>query len=166
MIKHMFAAAALVASASAAQAATVITIDGNSGSFAANKTGSGPFADDYIFTLPGTTGQVGASVISIDLAGSGGTLDLTNVFLNGADLAITRTGNLVMASGVINTFGGAGQTLRIVGTTTGLGGSYGGNVTFAAGAIPEPATWGMMILGFGAVGAAVRRRRSTAQVLA
>ncbi|HYF29464.1 MAG TPA: PEPxxWA-CTERM sorting domain-containing protein, partial [Candidatus Paceibacterota bacterium] len=28
-----------------------------------------------------------------------------------------------------------------------------------AGAVPEPATWAMMILGFGAVGSLVRRRR-------
>ena len=27
------------------------------------------------------------------------------------------------------------------------------------GAVPEPATWGLMILGFGGVGAAIRRRR-------
>ena len=36
------------------------------------------------------------------------------------------------------------------------------NVTFslnaATGAVPEPATWGMMILGFGAMGYAMRRR--------
>ena len=30
----------------------------------------------------------------------------------------------------------------------------------AAGAVPEPATWGMMLLGFGIVGGAVRRRQS------
>ena len=29
----------------------------------------------------------------------------------------------------------------------------------AAGAVPEPATWGMMLLGFGIVGATVRRRQ-------
>lgn len=28
-----------------------------------------------------------------------------------------------------------------------------------ASAVPEPATWGMMVLGFGAIGGAVRRRR-------
>jgi len=39
------------------------------------------------------------------------------------------------------------------------------NVTFGSatpgggGAVPEPATWAMMLVGFGAVGAAVRRRR-------
>lgn len=34
----------------------------------------------------------------------------------------------------------------------------------AIGAVPEPATWGMMILGFGLVGAAVRRRRTNLNV--
>ena len=35
---------------------------------------------------------------------------------------------------------------------------YGYVVEFSGGAVPEPATWGMMILGFGAVGATLRRR--------
>jgi hypothetical protein len=37
--------------------------------------------------------------------------------------------------------------------------------TFAGG-VPEPATWGLMILGFGGVGAMVRRRRALVPVLA
>ena len=32
--------------------------------------------------------------------------------------------------------------------------------TLHGGAVPEPATWGMMILGFGVIGAVVRRRRT------
>jgi hypothetical protein len=34
--------------------------------------------------------------------------------------------------------------------------------TLAAGGVPEPATWGLMILGFGALGAMARRRRAIA----
>ncbi|MBA2466428.1 MAG: PEPxxWA-CTERM sorting domain-containing protein, partial [Sphingomonas sp.] len=30
------------------------------------------------------------------------------------------------------------------------------------GAVPEPATWAMMLIGFGATGAAMRRRRKVA----
>lgn len=37
-------------------------------------------------------------------------------------------------------------------------------VTPAAAAVPEPATWGMMILGFGVVGAAMRRRVRASEV--
>jgi hypothetical protein len=39
------------------------------------------------------------------------------------------------------------------------------DITFGsdvAGAVPEPATWGLMILGFGAIGCALRRRRASA----
>lgn len=35
-----------------------------------------------------------------------------------------------------------------------------------AGAVPEPATWAMMLLGFGAIGATMRRRRSATAKLA
>jgi hypothetical protein len=34
------------------------------------------------------------------------------------------------------------------------------NVFSASAAVPEPATWAIMILGFGLAGAAVRRRRT------
>ena len=36
--------------------------------------------------------------------------------------------------------------------------SLDGYTPFVAGAVPEPATWVMMILGFGAIGAALRVR--------
>ncbi len=43
-----------------------------------------------------------------------------------------------------------------------------GNLTLGgaglAGAVPEPATWALMILGMGAVGAAMRRKRATTSV--
>jgi hypothetical protein len=32
------------------------------------------------------------------------------------------------------------------------------NVTATAGAVPEPATWAMMLVGFGALGMVMRRR--------
>lgn len=50
--------------------------------------------------------------------------------------------------------------------TDSFGANYGGNGIFVAnfsvvptGAIPEPATWGLMIVGFGGIGAILRRRR-------
>jgi hypothetical protein len=47
-------------------------------------------------------------------------------------------------------------TLHIQGTR-GLNTQYSGGIAFAA--IPEPASWAMMLFGFGAVGFAMRRRR-------
>jgi hypothetical protein len=39
-----------------------------------------------------------------------------------------------------------------------------GSALLGAGGVPEPATWAMMILGFGVVGGAMRRRRTTVRV--
>jgi len=40
--------------------------------------------------------------------------------------------------------------------------NYTLTITEAAAAVPEPATWGLMLAGFGVVGAGLRsRRRST-----
>lgn len=41
-----------------------------------------------------------------------------------------------------------------------------GNVSVPFAAVPEPATWAMMLGGFGLLGAAVRRRRTTVRVAA
>ena len=50
-------------------------------------------------------------------------------------------------------------TLHIQGTR-GTNTSYIGGISFAA--VPEPATWAMMLMGFGAIGFAMRRRRRPA----
>ena len=42
----------------------------------------------------------------------------------------------------------------------------GQNVVSATAAVPEPATWAMMLLGLGAVGVSLRRRRTTRRHLA
>ena len=53
----------------------------------------------------------------------------------------------------------AQYTLTINGNNSGAG-SLGGSITIRqAAAVPEPATWGMMLLGFGAAGFALRRSR-------
>ncbi len=44
----------------------------------------------------------------------------------------------------------------------GDGNDYVGNFRISAGAVPEPASWAMMILGFGAVGTVARRRNRIA----
>lgn len=56
-----------------------------------------------------------------------------------------------------------GQSLLANARTEGLTGAQLGRVVnFSAGALPEPATWLMMIVGFGLAGVALRRRRPAA----
>ncbi|UUR06953.1 FxDxF family PEP-CTERM protein [Sphingomonas glaciei] len=51
-------------------------------------------------------------------------------------------------------------TLNIQGTPGTQNGSLSGNVAFnAIAAVPEPGTWAMMLLGFGAIGFSMRRTR-------
>jgi PEP-CTERM motif len=64
------------------------------------------------------------------------------------------TGNIFMLPG---SFGAGDYRLTFGGTTSG-GGGEGGTLSFFS-AVPEPATWGLMLLGFGAIGVAMRRSR-------
>jgi len=51
-------------------------------------------------------------------------------------------------------------TLAITGHTNQVGGSFTGNVTISPiAAVPEAATWAMMLLGFTGMGMVIRRRR-------
>jgi len=54
-------------------------------------------------------------------------------------------------------FGAGDYRLTFGGTTTG-GGGQAGSMTFFQ-AVPEPGTWALMLLGFGGIGMAMRRRR-------
>ncbi|WP_309644310.1 PEPxxWA-CTERM sorting domain-containing protein [Phenylobacterium sp.] len=87
------------------------------------------------------------------------------------DAASTITGSGRILPG--QTFPGHtydGQILRIQlkrDISPGAGGvtfGVGGTATFLASAVPEPATWAMMIAGFGLAGAAIRRRRSVSEL--
>jgi hypothetical protein len=69
-------------------------------------------------------------------------LDVQNLIVNNFALSF---------SGITN-YGAAGGNFNASGSGT------------FAGAVPEPATWAMMIAGFGLVGAAARRRRMTVAV--
>ena len=57
----------------------------------------------------------------------------------------------------------AGAAIRIELGSPGVQGDFDNVRLTASGAVPEPAAWGLMIAGFGMVGAALRRRTSTVQ---
>jgi hypothetical protein len=56
-----------------------------------------------------------------------------------------------------NMFLGAGNYLFSFAGGGTVGGTLTGNVTISA--VPEPGTWGLMIIGFGAIGLTMSRRR-------
>jgi len=127
---------------------------------------SNPFNELLVFTndLAGTY-----SITLTSTASGGNDADFDAVFLTGGSIV----GQLDIPESLGSTdpleiFGLLGfaldagtYTLHLEGTSTGQG-AFGGNVAFTA--VPEPATWGMMLLGFGAVGFAMRRRRRPALI--
>jgi PEP-CTERM motif-containing protein len=134
----------------------------------------GSFTDLFEFMI-GTTGQgeigTGSGSVITFLINGVPNVDFTNVFFNNGTTDFYAepgdiTANSITISGV-SIFGGALNTLHIEGTvpknngTKGIG-SYGGSLGFTPGAVPEPATWTMMLLGFGAIGFSLRGKRRTA----
>jgi hypothetical protein len=86
-------------------------------------------------------------------------LDGTNVTFTSAFLDFSNADleNFSLGfSQLTDEFGSAAWTADSVGTFAAEG------VEGPGGEVPEPATWLMMILGFGGAGAALRRRRATA----
>lgn len=126
--------------------------------------GAGTFSDTFTFTVP-STGLGSGSVISSTVLMNGVTsLTFSKVSFNGMDLTISALGNLVFAGGDgLPVAAGQLNTLMVSGTSQG-GASYGGNLTFIPSAVPETATWMMMLAGFGVMGAGLRYRRRSSTV--
>jgi hypothetical protein len=145
----------------------------------------GAFSDTFAFTI-GTLGMgligTGSGSISttVDINGFGGTtdLDITSVLINGtifaSELLKDANGVQCFVEGVgtcgateqfsasnVPITGGQLNTIVVTGTSRGNG-SYGGNLTFTPTAVPEPATWALMFLGFAGIGWTLRRKRSGA----
>lgn len=136
------------------------------------------FTDIITFTI-GTDGLGSGDLTTSLVVGGLGTsldLDIYSVFFNGVEVNgiytdannnVCNTPNVgtclnqkFSASDIVIT-GGVENTLTITGLGRGLG-TYSGTLTFLPSAVPEPGTWAMMLLGFGAVGFALRRRRTPA----
>ena len=106
------------------------------GTQAAGTTSASPFGDfEYVVNFPKDKTHPVFSTLSFDITTAGVTL---NSFEANAD-------GIFFATDVI----GNGNT---------------GNVGASGAAVPEPATWAVMLLGFGAVGATLRRSRRLARL--
>lgn len=149
-----------VAISAPAQAATTfagngfVTVTGGNGAFADANIPAGAFADIIEFTVP-MAGTSMANVIFFITGLTGVTADLNGtplVFGSGPGGSVFGEITLPVSAGL--------QTLNVSGTSLGPQGSYSGTLNFTA--IPEPATWLMMMTGFGLAGAALRRRKVSA----
>lgn len=120
---------------------------------------AGEYIDRYEFTIPQIGWGTGSITTSSNAVGLPGDIAIDYVMVNGV-LATDFLGqgrseawgitNVPVDFGVLN-------TIEIKYTSFGDG-SYGGNASFNP--IPEPATWAMMIAGFGLIGVAMRKRQT------
>lgn len=147
---------------------------GNTFSFATSTTFPQTFDDWYEFNILDASGAVTDSTIStislqglqninfdwqtcsiyIDTPTDGHVFQLTS-----DSTAPSETWSLVHPL----TLDAGMHTLYVNGDiTAGPIASYSGTINFLTPAVPEPATWGMMLLGFAGMGMAMRRRASRA----
>ena len=153
-----------IALAAPAQAATSFTGTGasdivnGSGAFYDSLIPAGAFTDTIDFTVP-TEGTADVGVIYFKVLS--GITSLSASF-NGSAITFTPLGGSLFAGGIGKPVAAGPQTLTISGVSGGLG-SYSGNVVFSS-AVPELATWLMMIAGVGFTGFAMRRRKNDYKV--
>jgi hypothetical protein len=155
------AAAVAFAFAGAAQAAPILTFDGTSGTFGDASVTESPFSRSFDFNV-GTPGFLSLTISSTRTEALND-IDFSNVTINGVNFAVLSTGvNEIRFRNNVNAIVGV-NTILVEGVSGGNA-SFAGTITFSdtPAAIPEPATWAMMILGMGTVGFALRRRRELA----
>ena len=159
-------AASLVAAcmATAAHAATYINYGptGPDGGFTINfgntGIGSGEFTDTFEFTMP--TGRADF-VITSTMSGGSQRITFSDIAFNGEDFETRDDWNDFGFLNNVRVTLGADQRLVITGISGGNA-AYTGIITFlptVSGAVPEPATWALMIGGFAGAGALLRRNR-------
>ena len=115
------------------------------------------FVDTFDFTLP--TGQINSSVTSSD---TNNALKFTGITFNNVNGVIGPTPAGLPSAGITAQFVTAGGKQElVVSGSSGPAGSFGGTVNFSpvTAGVPEPASWALMIIGFGSAGALLRRRR-------
>lgn len=139
-----------------------------SASFGRAGLGSGSFTDTFLFRID-QNGFGSGSITSILSGVQGGAtdLDFTSVIFNNGvmDYVLNTTSGAIEQGGLSNvpvSFG-TENSLTVNYLSRGEG-SYGGSLAFSPGVIPEPATWAMLLFGFGALGLVVRRRKQKTRI--
>lgn len=129
--------------------------------------GNGPAATDTWLTGAGnlTTGNfwTNNALLGPPNATAGGTKTLAQWIADNSGSTLSVYGIQVgFGSGWEGTFSGAADNVNIAFGQTVYNTNF--EVAAATSPVPEPATWSMMIIGFGAVGASMRYRRRTSAV--
>ena len=144
--------------AAPASAATYNNFDGTTGTYGNDGVSpTGPFTNTFTFVLD--VARSASSFISSSQTRTSN-IDFTSVVLTGnngysASYDVQSTGPFEFRTFGETILQAGTYTLTVTGTASGVA-SYAGDFTVAS--VPEPATWALMILGFGAVGGALRRR--------
>jgi hypothetical protein len=153
-------ALSIVAPANAAEVILTPVGDGTSTAFFGDTiTAGGGFTSVFTFTTL-SAGFASASVDKTSLSN----INFTSATLNGQAFSFASLFSAQFGGSGPVSVGAGSQTITVNGTGTG---SFGGSVAFQPGsvaAVPEPATWAMMIGGFGMVGGAMRSARRKQKV--
>lgn len=185
------AAVAAAFIAAPAEAATVLYVSGSA--ITVTPTGvPGTHDADFVFrisnTVPGAANAAFTATFTFDspFAGLGSAIatnvivrnnrrsdvDFTGASINGTAGSLSNDGPVSMAS-IIDApiVLGSSNTLVLTGRLNPNGNGVGdalvtGSLTLVNSGAPEPAAWGLLILGFGAVGGAMRRRGKTSVAFA
>lgn len=126
------------------------------------------YIDNFLFRIgPANSARTGLGSGSITYTFSGAPDVIFNsvTFFNGIESFVVPInqfaglggGAITAGIGGIPIFSGVENRISVNWTTTGAA-AYSGVIRFAPGAVPEPLTWAMMIIGFAAVGFSMRRR--------
>lgn len=131
--------------------------------FGATITGpSTAFDDIFQFTIP--QNGVGSGSLSTSFSSALNQLTISQVLINGvSEPLLSSSGGQSLTVNGIPITSGVLNTIEVRGTTSAsnAAATFTGTATFAARAIPEPASWALMIGGFGLIGAALRRKRDS-----
>ena len=157
MFKALVAAVAVACLAAPAHPAVFLQFNGSTGVFGNAQVDSPSFDDSFdlgslgsgaylISATISSTYQVGAQVDQ--------DIDFLSVMLNGIEFNVGTTGQNEYR--FINNIASGSSNLFSIRGTSGMNSSYSGTINVAQ--VPEPTTWAMMLIGFFAVGSAMRRR--------
>jgi hypothetical protein len=140
----------------------LVTFHSTQGNLSTNPGAATVFtADDSLLTNLSFEILTGFTAAEFNLENGDPASFMVNLTDSAGDM-FSQTLTKLNGSNIFNIVAPAG-TVYTNATFSSTGGGFADlkqlRVTLASGAVPEPATWAMMLLGFGGIGMALRRRR-------